>query len=73
MMLSEADGLGVTRSSDLLVEPAAMFDVFSIGTPTSTPVMEITYGAGRRLFQTTAVGLHWVLGTGDGLLVTTHR
>lgn len=49
MMLSEADGLGVTRSSGLLVEPAAVFDVFDIGIPTSTPVMEITYGAGRRI------------------------
>jgi hypothetical protein len=55
MMLSEVDGPGVTRSSGLLVEPAAVFDVFSIGIPTSTPVMDITYGAGRGLFQTTAV------------------
>jgi hypothetical protein len=47
MMLSEeAEG---TPSSDLLVERAAEFDVLSIGIPTSTPVMEITYGDGPRL------------------------
>ena len=43
MMLSEAFRLGVTPSSDLLVEPAAVFDVLSIGIPTSAPVMSITY------------------------------
>jgi hypothetical protein len=43
MMLSEeAEG---TPSSDLLVERAAEFDELSIGIPTSTPVMEITYDA----------------------------
>jgi len=43
MMLSEeAEG---TPSSDLLVERAAEFDVLSIGIPTSTPVMSITYDA----------------------------
>ena len=41
MMLSE-EAAG-TPSSDLLVERAAAFDVLSIGIPTSTPVMEITY------------------------------
>jgi hypothetical protein len=47
MMLSEEDG--ETRSGDLLVEPAAEFDVLSIGVPTSTPVMEITYDGGPGL------------------------
>ena len=42
MMLSEE--AGETPSSDLLVERAAELDVLSIGIPTSTPVMEITYG-----------------------------
>jgi hypothetical protein len=42
MMLSEE--AGGTPSSDLLGERAAAFDVLSIGIPTSTPVMEITYG-----------------------------
>ena len=41
MMLSEE--AGGTPSSDLLVERAAAFDVLSIGIPTSTPVMSITY------------------------------
>jgi len=41
MMLSE-EAAG-TPSSDLLVERAAAFDVLSIGIPTSTPVMEVTY------------------------------
>ena len=41
MMLSEE--AEETPSSDLLVEPAAEFDVLSIGVPTSTPVMSITY------------------------------
>ena len=44
MMLSEE--AGETPSSDLLVELAAEFDVLSIGIPTSTPVMEITYDGG---------------------------
>jgi len=44
MMLSE--GAEETPSSDLLVERAAEFDVLSIGIPTSTPVMEITYDGG---------------------------
>ena len=47
MMLSEETG--ETPSSDLLVELAAAFDVLSIGIPTSTPVMEITYDAKRAL------------------------
>jgi hypothetical protein len=41
MMLSEAEG--VTPSGDLLVARAAEFDVLSIGSPTSTPVIQITY------------------------------
>jgi hypothetical protein len=41
MMLSDVDG--VTPSSDLLVERAAVFDVLSIWNPTSTPVTQITY------------------------------
>jgi len=41
MMLSEE--AEETPSSDLLVEPAAEFDVLSIGIPTSAPVMSITY------------------------------
>ena len=45
MMLSEE--AGETPSSDLLVELAAEFDVLSIGIPTSTPVMDITYDADR--------------------------
>jgi len=45
MMLSEEPG--ETPSSDLLVELAAEFDVLSIGIPTSTPVMDITYDADR--------------------------
>jgi hypothetical protein len=45
MMLSEE--AGETPSSDLLVELAAAFDVLSIGIPTSTPVMDITYDADR--------------------------
>jgi hypothetical protein len=36
MILSEVDGFAVTPPSDLLVEPAAVFDVLSIGIPTST-------------------------------------
>ena len=47
MMLSEE--AGGTPSSDLLVERAAAFDVLSIGIPTSTPVMEVTYGGGPGL------------------------
>jgi hypothetical protein len=45
MMLSEE--AGETPSSDLLAELAAAFDVLSIGIPTSTPVMDITYDADR--------------------------
>ena len=45
MMLS--DVVGVTPSSDLLDERAAVFDVLSIWNPTSTPVTQITYDAGR--------------------------
>jgi hypothetical protein len=51
MMLSEE--AGGTPSSDLLVELAAAFDVLSIGIPTSTPVMDITYGANRNWFHDT--------------------
>ena len=47
MMLSEE--AGETPSSDLLVERAAELDVLSIGIPTSTPVMEITYDGGPGL------------------------
>ena len=43
MMLSDAED-GVTPSSDLLGERAAVFDVPSIWIPTSTPVTQITYG-----------------------------
>ena len=46
MMLSEE--AEETPSSDLLVEPAAEFDVLSIGSPTSTPVIQITYDRGIR-------------------------
>jgi len=59
MMLSEEDG--ATPSSDRLVEPAAELDVLSIGIPTSTPVMDITYGANRDWFHDSSrtTELHW--------------
>jgi len=62
MMLSEE--AGGTPSSDLLVERAAAFDVLSIGIPTSTPVMEITYGGKPGLVprQTSNYTGNWLLG-----------
>jgi len=59
MMLSEE--AGATPSGDLLVEPAAAFDVLSIGIPTSTPVMDITYGANPDWFHDSSrtTELHW--------------
>ncbi len=61
MMLSEE--AGGTPSSDLLVERAAAFDVLSIGIPTSTPVMEITYGGKPGLVprQTSNYTGNWLL------------
>ena len=59
MMLSEE--AEETPSSDLLVELAAAFDVLSIGIPTSTPVMEITYDGGPGLVprQTSDYACDW--------------
>jgi hypothetical protein len=58
MMLSEVDRFGVTPSSDLLVEPAAIFDVLSIGIPTSTTGDGHHIRRGLGIGSTTSVELH---------------